>query len=269
MPHLHLPSRWLSRGAATAVLVVMGLGAQAIAAGPGPAGRWQGEARIPGAPMPVVLDLVLDQAPGSAQRWAGSITLPGRGVKGAVLETVSVSTNGEVQANVGAAFGGPPMQQPTRITLRPAAGGRLEGEWQQAGHRAMLVLRRSGEAQVDSPPPRTPLPPALAGVWRGRYELGGYPREVTLTLAPPATAEAPAGELLIVGKRRTQLAIDRVAASERFVVLESSAAGIRLEGQWSGEAGTFDGLFFQGPFEAPLRLQREAVTIHTTSGSGS
>lgn len=228
----------------------------ACAAPPGPAGRWEGEARIPGAPLPIVLDL----APDAGGRWAGSVTLPGRGVKGAPLDELRVGVDGTVQASLANALGGPPSELPTQLALRMLPDGRLDGEFRQGGHSAAASLRCSGEAQVDAPPPRTPLPPALAGTWRGRYELGGVPREVTLTLSPPPAgadqAAAPAGELLIVGKRRSQLVVDRVAASERFVTLEASAAGLRLEGRWDGAAGTFDGLVLQGPFEAAVKLQR-------------
>jgi hypothetical protein len=109
------------------------------------------------------------------------------------------------------------------------------------------------------------VPPALAGTWHGRYELGGYPRDVTLTLQETTDPQAQAGELLIVGKRRSQLVVDRVNARARHVTLEAGAAGIRFEGNWDAAAGVIDGHFSQGPFEAPVKLQREAHR----SGSGS
>lgn len=223
-----------------------------------PAGRWEGEATLPGAaPLPLVLDL----APDRAGTWAGSVTLPGRGVKGAPLDGLAVGADGRVQAGLGAAFNGAPAEARPLFAVRMLPDGRLEGELRQGGHAGRLQLQRSGEAQVDLPPPSTPVPPALAGTWRGRYELGGYPREVTLTLAPPPAAP---GELLIVGKRRTQLAIDKVRAGDSFVTLEASAAGIRLEGRWDARRGRFEGQFIQGPFEAPLQLQ-----LQRDGGAGS
>lgn len=232
------------------------------------AGRWEGEARIPGAPLPIVLDL----APKADGGWAGSVTLPGRGVKGAPLDALSVGADGRVQASLAKALGGPPSELPTQLALRMLPDGRLEGDFRQGGHSTSASLRRSGEAQVDPPPPRTPLPPAMAGTWRGRYELGGVPREVTLTLSPPPAgadpATAPAGELLIVGKRRSQLVVDRVAASDRFAILEASAAGLRLEGRWDAAAGTFDGLVLQGPFEAAVKLQRVGPAAAAASAAG-
>jgi hypothetical protein len=258
--------------------------ALAAAAGADLSGRWEGEARIPGAPLPIVLDLARPTAGGP---WAGCVTLPGRGVKGAALDSLAVAGDGGVDADLAKAFGGPPSDQPTRLAVRLLPDGQLDGSFRQGGLSAGLTLRRSGDPQLDAAPGRTPLPPAMAGIWRGQYELGGSARVVTMTLnAPrvdvpvsslssssspspspspsqsqsqsPSAPLAAAGELLIVGKRRTVVAVDRVDASERFITLEASEAGIRLEGRWDGAAGSFDGVFMQGPFEAPLRLQRDA-----------
>lgn len=249
----------LSRSIACAAALSVPLGASAAS---DPSGRWEGEARIPGAPQRLVLDLAQNRSDG---RWAGSLTLPGRGTKGAPLQSLQVNPDGRVQADAASALGGPPGELPTQLELRLLSDGRLEGAWRQGGHEAGVLLWRSGDAQVDPPPPRTAVPTALSGIWRGTYELGGYPRDVTLTLHTTSDPQAEAGELLIVGKRRSQLAVDRVNAGTRFVTLEAGSAGIRLEGQWDAARGTFDGTFSQGPFEAPLKLQREAAR----NGSGS
>lgn len=188
------------------------------AAASAPAGRWEGEAHIPETPQRVVLDL----APDTAGDWAGSLTLPGRGVKGAPLETLKVGADGTVQADAARAFGGPPSDLPTQLALRMLPDGRLEGEWRQGGHAARLTLRRSGEAQVDVPPSRTALPAALAGVWRGRYELGGYPRDVTLTLQATTSPGSQAGELLI---DRFSAAISAAPDAVHLVASASTLAG--------------------------------------------
>jgi hypothetical protein len=238
------------------------LAVTAVVAAPDPAGRWEGIAQIPGAPQRLVLDLARDD---QRNGWTGSLTLPGRGTKGAPLQALQVGDDGSVQADAASAFGGPPGDLPTQLALRLSPDGRLEGQWRQGGHAAGVSLRRSGEAQVDPPPARTTVPATLAGTWRGRYVLGGYPREVTLTLQATSDPQASAGELLIVGKRRSQLVVDRVNAGTRFVTLEAGSAGIRLEGRWDASSGVIEGTFSQGPFEAPVRLQREAA--HSRSGS--
>jgi hypothetical protein len=231
----------------------MALCLQADAAPPAPPaqGRWEGVAAIPGAPMPLIVDLQNE----AAQSWIGSVIVPGRGVKGTLLDGLVVSEQG-VRFSLGAVFAGAPSAWPSEVHLRWQPDGRLSGELLQGGHRAPLTLSRSGEAQVDRPPPVRPPSAELVGTWRGRYELGGYPRDVTVTLNAQAGA-APMGELVIVGKRRSALSIDRVHQGREFITLESSEAGVRIEGRWSAQAGRIEGHFLQGPFEAALVLLRQ------------
>src|ERR1043165_9338326 len=80
------------------------IGASWAAGSASPGGRWEGEARIPGAPLPLVLDL----APDASGAWRGSVILPGLGVKGAPLAAVSVEARAEevdVQADLAGALG--------------------------------------------------------------------------------------------------------------------------------------------------------------------
>lgn len=213
------------------------------------AGRWEGELRIPGAPLPIVLDLATAAAGG----WVGSVTLPGRGVKGVPLEALQVVAD-SVGASLDPAFGGA-GSSPTRLDLRLQADGSLAGNFRQGGHQAPAALRRSGSAQVDLPRSATAIDPSLAGTWTGRYELGGSPRDVTLTLLQGAVGVAT-GTLKIVGRRTTELVLDRVMQGRHFLELDASAAGIRIEGRWQAGPGRIDGSFSQGPFEAPLSLRR-------------
>jgi hypothetical protein len=235
----------------------LGLAVGAPHAAPDAAGRWIGTAQIPGAPMRVVVDL----APSPAG-WIGSVILPGRGVKGAPLNALQVDETG-VRFGLSAAlrFGPAP---PPQVHLRWQADGTLAGDYAQAGHRAALVLRRSGAAQVDSPDPPTVITADMHGLWRGRYELGGAPRIVTLTLQRAADGFG-SGELLIVGRRTSRLPIDHIVQGSSFITLRSTEADIRIEGRWGG--GEIQGLFVQGPFEAPLTLRRDAST-GTGTGTG-
>jgi len=216
-----------------------------------PSGRWEGIALIPGAPQPVVIDI----APGANAAWAGSVILPGRGVKGAPLRDLQVSSD-HVRALLGPAFTGP-SQTPPEVTLTATADGSLAGEFRMAGLSAPLVLRRTGNAQVDAPTPATAITAGLSGMWVGRYELGGVPREVTLKIANDVRGLG-AGELTIVGKRTTVLPIDRVVQGREFVTFESSDAGFRIEGRWATSDGSIQAQILYGPFEAPLVLKRSA-----------
>jgi len=221
----------------------------AAQAAPDPGGRWEGTADIPGAPLALVVDL--SRTPAGA--WQGSVILPGRSVKGAPLQAVSASDAG-LGFNLTAAFNMPAEQAP-QAHLRWQADGTLAGEWQLAGLSAPLRLQRAGAAQVDLPVAATALTPALLGRWVGRYELGGYAREVSLTLSN-GPAGLGAGELVVVGKRRTELAIDHVVQGREFLTLKASAANYRIEGRYA--ADRIEGQVVQGPFEAPIVLRRAA-----------
>ena len=242
---MRLPSR---RKTLPLLAMLAAAGAAFAAADAG--GRWEGDAEVPGAPLRIVVDL----ARGAGGGWIGSVILPGRGVKGATLGAIAVDDGG-VQFDLGAAFIGT-GGDPPRVSARWDGDTTLVGEFRQAGLVAPLRLQRRGPAQVDRPPAGTAVDAALAGRWQGRYELGGSPREVTLTLANLAGGKA-GGELLIVGKRTTQLAIDRVVQAAQFVVAEAGTAGIRIEGRWRD--GVIDGQLVQGPIEAPLQLHRVAA----------
>jgi hypothetical protein len=208
-------------------------------------GRWEGRAQVPGAPLVVVLDLAGD---------SGSVTLPERGVSGAPLRDLRTAANA-VSASLAAAI--PTLGAPVpaaAVELVLAADGRLTGSFRQGGWAAPLALVRTGAAQVTPAPGSTPIAAALAGLWKGRYELGGVPREVTLTLVDsrPATAR-----LVIVGLRRTEVPIDRVAQGPVYLTLESSEFGFVVEGRVGD--GVIDGTLQQGPIEVPLRLTREGA----------
>lgn len=241
-------------GASIATAVWMVAGWPSIAAAD-VAGRWTGEMRVGGEAMPIVVDLALD----GSRAWHGSVVLPGRGVKGAPIAELKVEADAW-RGKLGAAFSGAPGLPAPEIEARLQADGSLAGTFRQGGHSTALKLVRGGAAQVDKPVAATAVSPQLEGTWQGRYELGGYAREVTMTLAnrPGSTAQ---GQLVIVGKRRSELTIDRVVQTPGYLVLEAGASGIRIEGRWraTDSGAEIDGEFTQGPFEARLPLKRSGT----------
>jgi hypothetical protein len=227
------------------------LGSAYAAAASDPAGRWEGVAQIPGAPMRMVVDIDRD----AARHWIGSVIVPGYGVKGAPISAVQSGDTG-VRLDLAAAFRSPPGSA-VEARLDWGADGMLVGALMQGGHSAPLVLRRTGAAQVDLPVPGTPVSAALEGTWVGRYELDGYPRELTLKLANGADGKA-SGELVIVGRRTSTLAVDHVRQGSEFITLRASGVDLRIEGRWSASDGSIRGQMLQGPFEAPLVLRKTA-----------
>jgi hypothetical protein len=141
--------------------------------------------------------------------------------------------------------------------LDPA--GHLSGNFRQAGNSAPFVLKRTGPPQVELPRKSTAISQDLAGEWKGDFEMGGYPRHVTLTLAghgsDPATAQ-----FVVVGKRTTNAPVDLVTDENGFLTIESHEIGLRHEGRLRKDAGEIKGTFTLGPFELPLVFRRTTRT---------
>lgn len=209
-------------------------------------GRWEGRAAIPGMPLAIVLDI----APRDG-KLAGWLTLPGRGIKGLALPPLQ-REGAELRIDLSPAFSqqGPPKPTP-QLVLTAATPSALSGRFEQGGHQAPVALERVGAAQPEPTERNSTLTPALVGVWTGRYELGGYPRQVTLTLA------ADSAEALIVGRRTTRVPMDRIRLGTHHLLLANREMQITIEGRIG--AGLFDATFSQGPYEAALALRKEAT----------
>ncbi len=240
---------WRGRLLASALLVA---GAVAGAATTDPAGRWEGVIDVPGHPTRLVVDLDRD-AHGA---WQASVVLPDRGVKGAPAQALSVAGCDVAFGLAGAFLGGDALNPRVALACRP--DGSLAGRFELGGQGAPVQLRRTGAAQVDGPPVNSVLGPALVGRWTGRYELGGVPRQLTLTLANGADGTG-SGQLVIVGKRTTTLVVNEIVQGREFVTLRAAAVDFRIEGRFSADTGVIDGTMMQGAFEAPLVLRRQAV----------
>lgn len=195
--------------------------------------------------------MVVDLARDASGAWTGSLTLPGLNVKGAPLTNIETKVD-EVRFDSPEALAGRPPE-PARFTARTDGSGVLVGELRQAGNVAPFVLRRAGPAQVEGAKRSTAVPRGVEGRWVGRYELGGYPRSVTVDIANDGGA-MPNVDFVIVGKATTKLPIDFVAEREGTLRIESAPYGITFEGRIRD--GRIDGTFEQGPFELPLTLRR-------------
>ena len=226
------------------------LPALACAATQGPEGRWEGRIKIPGSEQPVVIDLAT-----AGDGWIGSIIFPGLGIKGAPLSNI-VTTPGGVAFDIVTILGTPTFG-PAHFDGRLDASGAAGGEMRQGGNVAPFSLTRTGAAQVDVPLRSTPIRRALEGQWSGEFELGGYPRHVTMTLVNHADGVATAA-LVVVGKQTTNVPVDRVAEEGAFITIESNANQVTFEGRLIEESDEIKGTFRLGPFELPLALRRSS-----------
>jgi hypothetical protein len=197
----------------------------------------------------------VDLAPDSANVWTGSIIIPGLGIKGAPLSSVAVRDAG-VTFDTGKLLGGA-ADGSAVFSAQLLAADDMAGEMTQAGNVAKFSLRKTGPAQVERGPRSTRVARDFEDQWNGEFELGGYPRHVSLTLENHAGSAATA-TFVVVGKKTTELAVDLVLQEGEFLRIESQASQVTFEGRYSGQRGEIDGTLSLGPIEMPLMLRRSA-----------
>jgi hypothetical protein len=217
---------------------------------PPPHGRWEGRLPQPGLDQAVVIDIAIGAGSSNGHgNLTARVTLPGRSLQRATVAPLRLQSG----AWQGQADGGPGAEtaDALRLSLRPR-GHRLAGTLTWGGHTWALDLERTGDA-VSTERVLAPLPEALRGRWSGRYDMGFGTRELTLEVAPAGST------IVVVGRRRTELRVDHAGRDGASLVLRASAADLSIEADWAEPPpGQLKATIRQGPFEAPLLLQREA-----------
>ena len=208
-------------------------------------GRWEGIANIPGMELQLTVDLD-NQASG----WTGAVTIPQLGLKGAELSDIQVKGS-EFDCAIKTALADK-QAGPARIKGHLSGEGKLTGDFLQAGNTAPVSLSKVGPPQIELAPRSTSIAKEFEGVWKGGYELLGYPRRVTLTLRNPGEAGATA-EFVIVGRKENILPVDLITQHGSFLSVNSTETGLSFEGQL--ENHELQGTILQGPLEIAVTLQ--------------
>ncbi|HEY3661942.1 MAG TPA: hypothetical protein VGL24_02185 [Chthoniobacterales bacterium] len=230
--------------------VALLLASSAFAAAKEMSGRWEGSIQIPGRELPLIIDLK-----GSGEKeLTGSVIIQGLGVKGVPLADFAVKAN-EISFVIKDALGNESVG-PAKFQGSLSEGGDvLSGNFVQAGNSAPFSVRKTGTPQVDPPRRSTAIGKDLVGEWKGDYEMDGYPRHVTLTLANSGSGSANA-QFAVVGKRTNKPPVEFISDENGFLTFEAPTFGITYEGRLRKEAGEIKGTFKIGPFERPLVLKR-------------
>jgi len=203
-------------------------------------GRWEGDARIPGDELTVVVDFAQDNG-----AWVGSIIIPGLGVKGTPLTDIKVEAP-DVSFAVKGRLG-------IKLNLRLLdAEKKLAGNFEQAGNRAQVTLQKTGPPQVEYPPRSTAVAKELEGEWKGDYEMLGYTRHVSIKFANhPDGATA---DFIVVGRKHNVFPVDLVTQEGDLVTVNSHEMAFSFEGRLRN--GKLTGAIQQGGIETPLVLMR-------------
>jgi hypothetical protein len=208
-------------------------------------GRWEGTANIPGLELKLIVDLR-----SGASGWNGAITIPQLGVRGAELSQVVVNGT-ELTCAIKTALADK-QTGPARLKGHVSPNGTLTGDFTQAGNTAPFILSKTGRPQIETPPRSTALAKEFEGVWKGGYELLGYPRTVTLKLSNHDAAGATA-DFVIVGRKENKLPVDLITQHGSFLSVESHETGLSFEGQLENDE--LHGTILQGPLEIAVTLQ--------------
>jgi len=106
----------------------------------------------------VIVDLAQENG-----TWVGSIIIPGLDVKGVPLTDITVKAP-DVSFSVKGTLG-------IQLKLQLDGNGKLTGNFEQAGNRALTTLQKTGPSQVEYPPRNTPVAKELEGEWKGDYNV--------------------------------------------------------------------------------------------------
>jgi hypothetical protein len=203
-------------------------------------GRWEGTTHIPDDDLNVIVDLAQENG-----TWVGSIIIPGLDVKGVSLTDISVKASA-VSFSVKGALG-------IQLKLQLDGNGKLTGNFEQAGNRALTTLQKTGPSQVEYPLRNTPVAKELEGEWKGDYQMFGYTRHVSIKFRNRGP-DGAAAEFVIVGRKTNNLPVDLVTQEGDLVSVDSHEIGIIFEGRLRD--GKLSGAVRQGAIETPLLLQR-------------
>src|SRR5262249_37067657 len=160
-----------------------------------------GAAHIPGLELTLIVDLT------RAPDWSGTITIPQLDLRDAELAKVSVISS-ELTCEIKSALADK-QSGPARFKGHLSADGKLSGDFTQAGNTAPFNLAKTGRAQIEVAPRSTAIGKEFEGVWKGGYELLGYPRTVTLKLSNRG-AEGASAEFVIVSRKENNIPVDLI-----------------------------------------------------------
>ena len=203
-------------------------------------GRWEGTTHIPDDDLNVIVDLAQENG-----TWVGSIIIPGLDVKGVPLTDITVKASA-VSFSVKGTLG-------IQLKLQLEGNGKLTGNFEQAGNRALTTLQKTGPSQVEYPLRNTPVAKELEGEWKGDYQMFGYTRHVSIKFTNRG-ADGAAAEFVIVGRRTNNLPVDLVTQEGDLLSVDSHEIGISFEGRLRD--GKLGGAIRQGAIETPLVLER-------------
>jgi hypothetical protein len=141
--------------------------ASLLCAQPTPAGHWEGTFDVNGRKIGLSLDLAQKDA-----GWIASMGMPSENVTGLVVKDIVV--NGK-----SVKFMAVEIMMAT-VDLKLGDDGKLTGSISNTGNSLPVEFKRTGEANVQLPPPSPAVSKELEGDWVGTLKTPGPELEVTV-----------------------------------------------------------------------------------------
>ena len=217
-----------------------------------PQGRWEGQIRIPGQPLEVIVDLVR----GDGDEWRGEIDIPVQGGKDFRLANVKVDG-----LQVSFSMQGVPGNPSFRGKLSKN-GENISGDFSQGSAQFPFVLSRSDESPDVAPGPvTTPIPDGvpgegLEGIWLGALN----PDPITLRLLFKISKSEDgslSGTVDSIDQGAEGLKISKIRFDGNSVLLKLKQPVAEFEGTMSEDGSRITGEWRQGSSALPLVLKRQ------------
>jgi hypothetical protein len=209
-------------------------------------GHWEGALQVPAKELSVQVDLIRDKTGG----FTGVVNIPDQKVSDFPLTNVSVTGQSVVFQLIHSAPG-----DNTFTGTMSEDGRTMSGTFAHEVYSMPFVLRRTGEARIQPPPPSTAIARGLEGTWRATVEVEGKALHLVLKMSnqPDGTAR---GSIVSVDQSETEIPIATITQAASSLVLDVRAVGAKYVGTISSDVTELSGTWTQGTVSLPLTFRR-------------
>lgn len=212
----------------------------------GAAGHWEGEIALPGAKLPIRIDLEESNA-----TWSGTIDIPVQGLRGFKLASVSVD-----EANLHFALPNIPGD-PSFAGKLSADGQKLDGDFTQSGQKFPFSLARKERVADPGETPSKGIPGSgLVGFWQGSLQPNPV-IELRLALEiKDKNEDVLYGMMTSLDQGGARIPFTANADKAGAVKIDVPKIGGTFEGEFSPDGSEISGQWQQAGQKFPLVFKR-------------
>ena len=209
-----------------------------------PSGHWVGMVVGPNVQVEVEIDL----ARNAKGEFAGTFNQPQQGIKGLPLATVAVDGR-SVRFVV---KGG---ETPSKFDgMLSEEGTSLAGDVTIDAYALTFTLKRTGDAQISTPPKNAPISKELEGTWSGALALGDRQMRLVVKMANRSDGTAT-GTIVSPDGSGVEIPIG-IVEKARNVTIEVAPVGASFAGVKNADGTELVGTWTQRSSQLPLTLHR-------------